>query len=271
MPPRWKEIFGRVRWGGPDARNGDRHLKCAQRDHCRAAQRLNLSSKRRRRHAAGSTAADGSQSAADGPVFVTRYAELLRDSPPAVPPALLRGLSRKDTGLGKVKVMLRVCPAATSGGESSSSSSTPSHSPAHEPGTLVHGISSFLQLDSRKKQVTLYDPTVSGSCGGSADRASSGDEATTPSSPSSAPARLTGVAAPKMFAFDAVFSQDATQAEVCSSALTELVQAVVNGTDACLFVYGPAGLGESATKPHETESGRTWGIFLRCVNCDRGI
>ncbi|KAH7972405.1 hypothetical protein HPB52_011910 [Rhipicephalus sanguineus] len=66
-----------------------------------AAQRLNLSSKRRRRHGGGSAAADGSQSAADGPVFVTRYAELLRDSPPAVPPALLRGLSRKDTGLGK--------------------------------------------------------------------------------------------------------------------------------------------------------------------------
>ncbi|XP_075723590.1 uncharacterized protein LOC119168211 isoform X2 [Rhipicephalus microplus] len=213
----------------------------------RAAQRLNLSSKRRRRHGGGSATADGSQSAADGPVFVTRYAELLRDSPPAVPPALLRGLSRKDTGLGKVKVMLRVCPAAASGGESSSSCSTPSHSPAHEPGTSVGGASSFLQLDSRKKQVTLYDPTASGGCGGSADRASSGDEATTPSSPSSAPARLTGVAAPKMFAFDAVFSQDATQAEVCSSALTELVQAVVNGTDACLFVYGPAGLGKTWT------------------------
>ncbi|KAL1435066.1 hypothetical protein MTO96_001612 [Rhipicephalus appendiculatus] len=143
--------------------------------------------------------------------------------------------------------MLRVCPAAVSGGESSSSCSTPSHSPAHEPGTSVGGASSFLQLDSRKKQVTLFDPTASGSCGGSADRASSGDEATTPSSPSSAPARLTGVAAPKMFAFDAVFSQDATQAEVCSSALTELVQAVVNGTDACLFVYGPAGLGKTWT------------------------
>ncbi|KAL1435063.1 hypothetical protein MTO96_001609 [Rhipicephalus appendiculatus] len=42
----------------------------------RAAQRLNLSSKRRRRHGGGSATADGSQSAADGPVFVTRYAEL---------------------------------------------------------------------------------------------------------------------------------------------------------------------------------------------------
>ncbi|XP_075555507.1 uncharacterized protein LOC142587983 [Dermacentor variabilis] len=213
----------------------------------RAAQRLNLSSKRRRRHGGGSATADGSQSAADGPVFVTRFAELLRDSPPAVPPALLRGLSRKDTGLGKVKVMLRVCPAASTAGECPSTCSTPSHSPAHEPGATVGGPSSFLQLDSRKKQVTLYDPAVSGSCSGGADRASSGDEATTPSSPSSAPARLTGVAAPKMFAFDAVFSQDATQAEVCSSALTELVQAVVNGTDACLFVYGPAGLGKTWT------------------------
>ncbi|KAL3203702.1 hypothetical protein MRX96_053195 [Rhipicephalus microplus] len=149
--------------------------------------------------------------------------------------------------------MLRVCPAVASGGESSSSCSTPSHSPAHEPGTSVGGASSFLQLDSRKKQVTLYDPTASGGCGGSADRASSGDEATTPSSPSSAPAltdwrrrtedvrlrrrvfarRYTGTLFAKTVDF---------RAEVCSSALTELVQAVVNGTDACLFVYGPAGL-----------------------------
>ncbi|XP_077522400.1 uncharacterized protein LOC144133293 isoform X2 [Amblyomma americanum] len=203
----------------------------------RAAQRLNLSSKRRRRHAGSPAAADGSQS--DGPVFVTRYAEVTRDSPPPAPPGLLRGLSRRDTGLGKVKVMLRVCPTSAGSGCSSSSSS-PSHSPARD--ATEGGASSFLQLDSRKKQVTLYDPALTGNCGGGG--APTGEDGST----SPTPARPAGaVAAPKMFAFDAVFPQDATQAEVCSSALTELVQAVVNGTDACLFVYGPAGLGKTWT------------------------
>lgn len=51
---------------------------------------------------------------------------------------------------------------------------------------------SFFSLDKRKKQVTLIDPSA---CGGAA-----------------APEdRRVAVAAPKMFAFDAVFSQDDSQ------------------------------------------------------------
>lgn len=74
----------------------------------------------------------------------------------------------------QVKVMLRVSdPTGASPGESSCSNS-------------------FFSLDKRKKQVTLIDPS---SCGGSA-----------------APEdRRVGVAAPKMFAFDAIFSQDDSQ------------------------------------------------------------
>lgn len=51
--------------------------------------------------------------------------------------------------------------------------------------------SSYISVDSRKKQVTLYDPTV---CG----QETTGD-------------RHAGVAAPKMFAFDAVFAPDDNQ------------------------------------------------------------
>lgn len=54
------------------------------------------------------------------------------------------------------------------------------------------GANSFFNLDKRKKQVTLIDPTT---CSGT-----------------SAPEdRRVGVAAPKMFAFDAMFSQDDSQ------------------------------------------------------------
>lgn len=50
---------------------------------------------------------------------------------------------------------------------------------------------SFLKVDQRKKQLTLYEPSL----------------LTQPSSGH----RRTPLAAPKMFAFDAVFTQDASQ------------------------------------------------------------
>ncbi|KAL3266117.1 hypothetical protein HHI36_010303, partial [Cryptolaemus montrouzieri] len=73
-----------------------------------------------------------------------------------------------------VKVMLRV--------------SNPTGSSPSEPGSS----NSFFSLDKRKKQVTLIDPST---CNGTV-----------------APEdRRVGVAAPKMFAFDAIFSQDDSQ------------------------------------------------------------
>lgn len=64
------------------------------------------------------------------------------------------------------------------------------HSSGSSPDTS--GSYSFFNLDKRKKQVTLLDPSV---CNGTA-----------------APEeRRIGVAAPKMFAFDAIFSQDDSQ------------------------------------------------------------
>lgn len=52
---------------------------------------------------------------------------------------------------------------------------------------------SYMSVDVRKKQVTLYDPTVCGTAGPDTER------------------HAGGVAAPKMFAFDAVFSPDDNQ------------------------------------------------------------
>lgn len=62
---------------------------------------------------------------------------------------------------------------------------------------------SFLKVDSRKKQLTLYDPA-------SSPHSSSGHR------------RSATVAVPKIFAFDAVFTQDASQ---------------VRATIACVFFH----------------------------------
>ncbi|XP_045480277.1 kinesin-like protein CG14535 isoform X2 [Harmonia axyridis] len=179
----------------------------------RAAQKLNLSSSPHRRKRYNSDDGDA-----------TGFCGVLQRSPPPVPPALLRRLGvREVTGVGKVKVMLRVSdPTGASPGDSGSSNS-------------------FFSLDKRKKQVTLIDP----SCGGSA-----------------APEdRRVGVAAPKMFAFDAIFSQDDSQTEVCSAALTDVIHAVINGMDGCLFCFGHAGLGKSYTMLGTPDSANTLGII----------
>jgi len=40
------------------------------------------------------------------------------------------------------------------------------------------------------------------------------------------------------------------QTEICSSALTDVIHAVINGTDGCLFCFGHAGLGKFRNHSH---------------------
>lgn len=65
------------------------------------------------------------------------------------------------------------------------------------------------------------------------------------------------VAAPKLFAFDNLFTADDTQLDVCSSALSEVIPAVLEGTDGCLLTLGYPGVGEYLSKlmkfPSETD------------------
>jgi hypothetical protein len=62
--------------------------------------------------------------------------------------------------------------------------------------TVASSSSSFFNVDTRRKQVTLFDPAT---CGGT----------------STAPEdRRVGVAAPKMFAFDAIFTADDSQVKL---------------------------------------------------------
>ncbi|KAH0501696.1 Kinesin-like protein KIF26B [Microtus ochrogaster] len=122
--------------------------------------------------------------------------------------------------MGKVKVMLRICP--TSARDTSESSS-------------------FLKVDPRKKQITLYDPLT---CGGQ-----------------NAFQKRSSQVPPKMFAFDAVFPQDASQAEVCAGTVAEVIQSVVNGADGCVFCFGHAKLGKSYTMIGRDDSMQNLGII----------
>ncbi|XP_062974190.1 kinesin-like protein KIF26A [Elgaria multicarinata webbii] len=181
----------------------------------RAAQKLNLSSKRKKHHAPLSHSHDFS-------IYATNFSGILQICPPPAPPCLLRAVSKvKDNpGIGKVKVMVRICPSQGTHDTSESMS--------------------FLKVDPRKKQITLYDPSTSG--------------------PSNVGHRRGAVAVPKMFAFDAVFPQDASQAEVCSGTVAEVIQSVVNGADGCIFCFGHVKLGKSYTMFGRDNSTQSLGI-----------
>ncbi|XP_039199266.1 kinesin-like protein KIF26A isoform X2 [Crotalus tigris] len=180
----------------------------------RAAQKLNLSSKKKKHHAPLLHSHGVS-------LYATNFSGILQMYPPPAPPCLLRAVSKvKDNpGIGKVKVMMRICPSQGTHDTSESMS--------------------FLKVDSRKKQITLYDPSTSGS---------------------NASHRRGAVAVPKMFAFDAVFPQDASQAEVCSGTVAEVIQSVVNGADGCIFCFGHVKLGKSYTMFGKDNSTQSLGI-----------
>jgi len=71
---------------------------------------------------------------------------------------------------------------------------------------------SFFNADKRKKQVTLVDPTSGQS--------------------SSAEDRRPTVAAPKMFAFDAIFTEEDSQVNRC-----QIIYKMIKYTEACEIIY----------------------------------
>ncbi|XP_020717246.1 kinesin-like protein CG14535 [Ceratitis capitata] len=132
----------------------------------------------------------------------------LQRAPPPMPPGLARRLANKENyGIGKVKVMLRVSDAYTDTEQ-------------------TH----FMAVDKKKRQVTLTDPSAA-----SAVAASTSQE------------RGPMVAAPKMFAFDSLFTADDQQSDVCASALSEVIPAVLEGSDGCLLTIGYPNSGQPKT------------------------
>ncbi|XP_070333826.1 kinesin-like protein KIF26A [Odocoileus virginianus] len=184
----------------------------------RAAQKLSLASKRKKPPPPPPPAPRRAST------YPTDFSGVLQLWPPPAPPCLLRATSKaKDnpSSVGKVKVMLRIWPAQ---GAQRSAEST-----------------SFLKVDPRKKQVTLYDPAAGppGSTG---------------------PRRTPTAAVPKMFAFDAVFPQDSEQAEVCSGTVADVLQSVVSGADGCIFSFGHSSLGKSYTMIGRDSSPQSLGV-----------
>nr|XP_040055695.1 kinesin-like protein KIF26A isoform X2 [Gasterosteus aculeatus aculeatus] len=182
----------------------------------RAAQKLNLSSKRKKHQPSLLHPQEPS-------IYPTNFSGILQVSPPPAPPCLLRAVSKvkENPGMGKVKVMMRICPSLETADSSESQS--------------------FLKVDSRKKQLTLYDPASSPHSGSGHRRSAT-------------------VAVPKIFAFDAVFTQDASQAEVCSGTVAEVIQSVVNGADGCIFCFGQVKLGKTYTMIGKDSSTQSLGI-----------
>ncbi|XP_041648110.1 kinesin-like protein KIF26B isoform X2 [Cheilinus undulatus] len=192
----------------------------------RAAQKLNLASKKKKQKTTAVTApVTSSAQSCDPPLFPTNFSAALLMAPPPAPPCLLRAANKiKDTpGLGKVKVMVRVCPVSQSDAAESSS---------------------FLKVDPRKKQITIMDPSIN----------------QTPSAASQKRVSANQVP-PKMFTFDAAFPPDASQAEVCAGTVAEVIQSVVNGADGCVFCFGHSKLGKSYTMIGRDDSLQTLGII----------
>ncbi|XP_019494752.1 PREDICTED: kinesin-like protein KIF26A [Hipposideros armiger] len=184
----------------------------------RAAQKLSLASKRKKPHPPPAPATRGTST------YPTDFSGVLQLWPPPAPPCLLRAASKvKDnpSSVGKVKVMLRVWPAqgAQRSGESTS----------------------FLKVEPRKKQVTLYDPAAGppGSVG---------------------PRRSATALVPRLFTFDGVFPQDSEQAEVCSGTVADVLQSVVSGADGCVFSFGHMSLGKSYTMIGTDSSPQSLGV-----------
>ncbi|XP_053722531.1 kinesin-like protein KIF26B isoform X2 [Synchiropus splendidus] len=199
------------------------HASSAASFFARAAQKLNLTRKKKQKSAPPPVTS--SPVPCDPPMFPTNFCSSLLTAPPPAPPCLLRAANKiKDTpGLGKVKVMVRVCPVSQSD---------------------VAESSSFLKVDPRKKQVTIMEPSATQTSRGTPQKRGGASQVP-----------------PKMFSFDAAFPPDASQAEVCAGTVAEVIQSVVNGADGCVFCFGHSKLGKSYTMIGRHDSLQTLGII----------
>lgn len=113
----------------------------------------------------------------------------------------------------------------------------------------------FFKMDQKKKQVTLLEP----------DSREKSEVEATKSEEEEATKRRVDVSAPKMFAFDGLFTDEDGQNDLSSSALTDILLSVLGGSDGTLFCFGHASLGKTYTMVGSDESSRTVGIIPTAI------
>lgn len=155
--------------------------------------------------------------------FPTNFKAIVHRSPPQIPNHILRKLEVQES-VGKIRVILRVAKG---------------HQLQMNQDLLSN---QMFHLDRKRKQLTLYDPSI---CRGQ----------------ESIEERKVGVAAPKMFAFDNVFTDEDPQEDVAASALSDIIASVVNGSDGCLFCFGHANLGKSTSMIGSDENSKSIGMI----------
>ena len=106
---------------------------------------------------------------------------------------------------------------------------------------------SFFKMDQKKKQVTLLEPD---------NKEARGETTGLDGEEEESSKRRVDVSAPKMFAFDGLFTDEDGQNELSSSALTDILHSVLGGSDGTLFCFGHANLGKSYTMVGSDESSR---------------
>ena len=161
------------------------------------------------------------------------FSTILARCPPPPPPALIKKISetKDNSGVGKVKVILRVANS----------------------GVIDDKKPSFFKMDKKKKQVTLLAPD------NQRDHCELAEADTEPR-------RSLDVAAPKMFAFDGLYTDEDGQTELSGSSLCDILTSVVNGSDGTLFCFGHANLGKSYTMIGSDESSRTIGLIPTAIS-----
>ena len=160
----------------------------------------------------------------DGEKLRSNFRTIICRAPPPLPSSLQARLEGGEEvgGLGKVRVIVRVSRC------------------------VDEERNKFFNVDKKKRQVTLLDPTVG-----------RGEIAIEE--------RKVGVAAPKMFAYDGIYSSNDTQEEVSTACLPEIISAVINGNDGCLFCFGHSNLGKSYTMVGEDTSSSSIGVIPTAI------
>ncbi|XP_076613158.1 kinesin-like protein KIF26B isoform X1 [Chaetodon auriga] len=178
----------------------------------RAAEKLNLTSRKK------------GQASDPAPTHLsTCFRELIQKSPPPVPSCLLQAATRtKDSpSVGKVKVVLRVCPTLTEG----------------------QGQPPVLRIDPSKKRVTIIEPI------------SKSKPHTTMTLDGDGRKLL------KTFNVDAAYPQESSQAEVCAGVLADVIRCVLSGSDGCVLGLGCSDVGSWSSMVGSGESVQKLGLI----------